>query len=81
MLERELPFDGSEQEWIVEGRREAEAAAAHPPTAHVDPAVNANPQWRSIRRRVAGRIRRSLPEYDGVVQTGVVEVAPEVVVQ
>ena len=27
MLERELPFDGSEQEWIVEGRREAEAAA------------------------------------------------------
>lgn len=25
------------------------------------------PKWRSIRRRVAGRIRRSLPEYDGAV--------------
>ncbi|GJE99976.1 hypothetical protein PsYK624_162530 [Phanerochaete sordida] len=37
------------------------------------------PKWRSIRRRVAGRIRRSLPEYDGGVAPAVVELDDAVV--
>ncbi|EKM51070.1 uncharacterized protein PHACADRAFT_177767 [Phanerochaete carnosa HHB-10118-sp] len=45
--------------------RDAELAGAKAAAAYTQQ-VPQPPKWRSIRRRVAGRIRRSLPEYDGV---------------
>jgi hypothetical protein len=73
---------------LHEALRDAEAQGGMPVPPHAPAQVHSlhaqsqaqvqgqqPPRWRSIRRRVVGRIRRSLPEYDGLVVVPPVTIA------
>ena len=71
----------------VEGEKQERQGSVQMPggmVGSIGVAAGDAPRWRSIRRRVVGRIRRSLPEGYGVVQIAegmqpsIAEVVPEI---